>query len=1266
MRTPALCLAALLALAAPAPPAVADDLGRTILQLGIEAMRLEQQRVLRQRQQAPRQAAPAPQASGPTAAERAEQRARTREIQSALNALGYDAGPVDGITGPRTRAAIRAFEADAGLPVDGRADATMLGTLRATRQRAATAAPTPSNGPGATGGALGQAVGGPATAGAVAVQGAAADGTASVAPRGAGVERRGRLVFVGGRLAVPKTGHVELPAEASGNLDRAVLNMIVPLLEPGQPPLAPLSFLESAGASPAGLLDEATDRRVREDALQRPLEPMDMLRHLRGDPFVERRAGRAIRAALPDQFPGGLPEPLPLRVYCDATLDAYDFERSGFPLKLDGACRQPSAKRAERVLPGLEVQPVFGPLPPAAEGWPRFLPMPAAEAEAFVAATPSRRLLFSYATDLSLETRKIAAGMVATFSFSPPRDMMLHEGASPTEAAYPQWTSGARPAGSAESGPWTPSEPADVAAMLARAGAPRALPADGRPLVWSDAPAAGRLELMSRSGRETAEGGVSFHFFAGNHDRAGAMRLATALAVPAENVVALAARSDAVAGVYLLLPAPARGYAVAAPPDRYGRRALSARVGVEVTGLHAFATQGGPPLLVISAHPREAAITEPGSGTVLERFAFDDPPAAPDYDVLTPRPRATLIHAIARTYGLDPEPVIAGYLSYPAGADEIARHAHLQDVLSSARAQSFDGAPDYWLTGAVRLGDYDPGTQSFPISELSLATPDMMRLREIAPRALRTELRNAEALALRLPSAELDAFRARTGGERRLPVRLQVRPRLAQVTSYGDLRVHAVALSGEILEPGAVPTVVDPERVLYRFPLDGAAAAAEPTFRRSRAEAEAFLEDALSGDGLALLRRPGTEAPSTVLSDSVQTSRYRRIVLSEGLAMPEELRLLQSVALAEAFRREPGAAILLDLDQWRARERTGLPRPELHATLVTLATEHPLEVTAFPPPREAAAVAEAAALLPEGARFVMLRRADDAAPVVTAYTPDTGSGFFYDSQLREAQDRPYNWDKLGRELPPMPVPAQATPVPLREMPQLLREGAGVALVLPAEDVAKVYPGLAGLALGVRAFPPEEIRLGIPKDHREQATDFALLGVAGGMAREAAVAALGAAFGADAVHQTEAGRVAAGDPDCKADAPPEPATAEEAGIRCMVVTFREGEVAQATLRQVIPGDMEEAVLDALDERYGTGPFTRGLRHLDGGGRRVLHGWGEALETGRDALGRVESRLPPATLEAVVWHHEGLTTVAVRLDSPAPAAETASESAPVIEF
>jgi N-acetylmuramoyl-L-alanine amidase len=40
-------------------------------------------------------------------------------VQARLNNLGYDSGPVDGIDGPRTRAAVSAFQKDHGLEVDG-------------------------------------------------------------------------------------------------------------------------------------------------------------------------------------------------------------------------------------------------------------------------------------------------------------------------------------------------------------------------------------------------------------------------------------------------------------------------------------------------------------------------------------------------------------------------------------------------------------------------------------------------------------------------------------------------------------------------------------------------------------------------------------------------------------------------------------------------------------------------------------------------------------------------------------------------------------------------------------------------------------------------------------------------------------------------------------------------------------------------------------------------------------------------------------------
>jgi lytic murein transglycosylase len=57
-------------------------------------------------------------------------RAERRELQERLLARGFDVGAADGAVGPRTRAAIEAFQTSAGLPVDGHAGARVLGALR--------------------------------------------------------------------------------------------------------------------------------------------------------------------------------------------------------------------------------------------------------------------------------------------------------------------------------------------------------------------------------------------------------------------------------------------------------------------------------------------------------------------------------------------------------------------------------------------------------------------------------------------------------------------------------------------------------------------------------------------------------------------------------------------------------------------------------------------------------------------------------------------------------------------------------------------------------------------------------------------------------------------------------------------------------------------------------------------------------------------------------------------------------------------------------
>ena len=57
-----------------------------------------------------------------------------REIQSNLRRLGHSVGAIDGRPGPRTAAAVEAFQRSRGLPVDGRLSLDLLNVLRHARQ----------------------------------------------------------------------------------------------------------------------------------------------------------------------------------------------------------------------------------------------------------------------------------------------------------------------------------------------------------------------------------------------------------------------------------------------------------------------------------------------------------------------------------------------------------------------------------------------------------------------------------------------------------------------------------------------------------------------------------------------------------------------------------------------------------------------------------------------------------------------------------------------------------------------------------------------------------------------------------------------------------------------------------------------------------------------------------------------------------------------------------------------------------------------------
>lgn len=70
----------------------------------------------------------------PGPAKRFADRPTLRYVQQALNALGYGAGPVDGLMGPRTRAGLRAFQRAAGLEADGELTPGLLQRLLDARR----------------------------------------------------------------------------------------------------------------------------------------------------------------------------------------------------------------------------------------------------------------------------------------------------------------------------------------------------------------------------------------------------------------------------------------------------------------------------------------------------------------------------------------------------------------------------------------------------------------------------------------------------------------------------------------------------------------------------------------------------------------------------------------------------------------------------------------------------------------------------------------------------------------------------------------------------------------------------------------------------------------------------------------------------------------------------------------------------------------------------------------------------------------------------
>lgn len=1054
------------------------------------------------------------------------------------------------------------------------------------------------------------------------------------------------LVFIDGRLvAMPRYSapSLEPPLDPHENLRDAVLEGVLPQVE-----LPAASEININGIFQT--FDVATRKAIMREALQRPLdgarETVDGdMQHavLSYDAFAMSRAREAVRRELQSRYAeAGLTSPLPLLVLCQARIGRYDFDASAFPLETP--CTQPWFET--RTLDNLGINVVVEDMP--ASPLPDQVPVPQGEAEAFYLDHQGETLLLSYETEIGFHVSDMEAGAVAIFSYSPARSPALRDAADPAHVIMRLDEQRIDTETAARSSPWRIRDADDLAEIAEFAGAPLSLPHDGRTLGWNEAEPLGQILIVEHDIRE---GGDVRFFDDGPHRTRAVEDISRALGIPGEFLAeAYTFNAEEVASdTYLLFPRNPARHVIQAPRDLYGRHLVKAEMILDLTAVHAFEQPEKPPILVLSVRPVEARIRESSGDDddVLERFALDPGGEAPQHEILDVPPRYWLVNQIAKAFGVDPLPVISNRIEHPRGLDEFQEQERVDEMMALAAAPPADGAPDYWLTGIARLGTYDREAQAFPLSGLGVDPPHLLRVKEIERRALDTKLLNGDDLVVSIPEADAPAFMAATGGEREFPVRLRVRPRDVSISSYGNLYVRAAVIEGEILAPGAVTTVIDPAKVLYRFALEAPQAIGGATLR-TREAAAGMIDEGLADLGdLVLVQRAGAgdAAPDMVLTDSVQTRDYVWTNEREGLEMPEDFRYGHAPEISEMFRANSNAALLLRRSNLLEMESDGEPS-DTRQNLITLATEFDLQFSSYPPEKDPAGDERFQKIVPADAQYLIVRNRNDMEPFHTVYETTTDTVHYFSTAMFADQQAAKELKDAGFELPSLYPDSQAW-IELPDVPDLLRQSDGIALVVKPEALRKVMGRMVDIDLVVRRFPLEKSYVSIPKGEVSDET-FDILDVRLGMSRDEALAKLELEFGSDRVWEHGDGRTTAGAEDCLARVPPAQGTDDEAGRRCVAVETENGVVVQAGLRQVIRGDLEEQVLDSLKRNYGWNSGTISeLRHLEAGGRRHLLGWGMPFRAEREILGRVDSRLPTTPVETVVWYANGLTSVAVQL-------------------
>jgi len=303
-------------------------------------------------------------APGPDALIPLDERERTRRLQAELNALGYDAGPPDGLWGPRTRSALEAFQLARALPVTARPGPEEFQALRdagadyprMSGQVAPGSGLAPQGDP-----THGAALPPKPTRRSVAVDDPG-PGSVDPAMEMAAVDlgRARGFPVLRDRLVVP--GSNSAPANIR---DLDISPELLRLAASSAPDLA--ASLETS-ALLMDLLPEEQRRAIFMSAVPRLASMPDSPLHRNGYKLsgggpgylqlTEFDVGRVLEEfrerGMPQVIGDALPLPLPLTIACSFSLPSYDFQSGSYPLSLTG-CRSLGRRSSGRLSFDLQI-----------------------------------------------------------------------------------------------------------------------------------------------------------------------------------------------------------------------------------------------------------------------------------------------------------------------------------------------------------------------------------------------------------------------------------------------------------------------------------------------------------------------------------------------------------------------------------------------------------------------------------------------------------------------------------------------------------------------------------------------------------------------------------------------------------------------------------------------------------------------------------------------------------------------------------------------